>query len=584
MSIINRGVFDSGTAFLRQVGNDWPRAQVITTAEIIESSSNLYFTNVRVVQTVTPLLTTANVVETTNQYFTNVRVVQAVTPLLTTANVVETANALYFTNARVLSALAGSNVLVNNLTVAGDFEVQGNVVQINASVLNIEDINIVLANGAQTSSVVDGAGITIHGAQANITYRNTGDKFVINKNTDFAGNVVANAIISNGDITATSNIITRDVRASGNLIANGLIIRNIVVTDDVLLGNVVVNNITNADSISANTVIATAIIANTITTNVITAKVWNDLYTTNVIETANAQYFTNIRARSAFTAGKGVAISPGGIITNTGALPEYNLSIDGTSYGNVLSTMSSIVTFPASPATDRFVLRSIHVTNMSDSTALLSSNVLYATSNTAALTNRMPLPAGASLELIDKNQILNPGDTINLQGFDSAGTATANLMTYAITYETFNNAADYISSGVALAASNTSIQILHADTTFNIIESIKVVNLVNNVVPVKLWWGDANGLVKAFYIHNFPVPPNSSVEILQKPKRINATDKLYASYTNANASAISVFISARQGALYTPGIITSAAIPGNAIIASYSTTELDGVTLYYTIE
>ena len=295
MSIINRGVFDSGTAFLRQVGNDWPRAQVITTAEIIESSSNLYFTNVRVVQTVTPLLTTANVVETTNQYFTNVRVVQTVTPLLTTANVVETANALYFTNARVLSALIGSNILVNNLTVAGDLDVQGNVVYFNASVVNIEDINIVLANGAQTSSVVDGAGISIHGAQANITYRNTGDKFVINKNTDFTGNVVANAIISNGDITATSNIITRDVRASGNLIANGLIIRNIVVTDDVLLGNVVVRNITNADSISANTVTATVIIANTITTNVITAKVWNDLYTTNVIETANAQYFTNIK-------------------------------------------------------------------------------------------------------------------------------------------------------------------------------------------------------------------------------------------------------------------------------------------------
>jgi hypothetical protein len=568
MSIINRGVFDSGTAFLRQVGNDWPRAQVITTAEIIESSSNLYFTNVRVVETVTPLLTTANVVETTNQYFTNVRVVQAVTPLLTTANVVETANALYFTNARVLSALIGSNVLVDNLVVSGDLEVQGNVVTLNTATLNVEDKNILLANGAATSSAADGAGILIAGAQANITYSNTGDKFVINKNTDFTGNVV----------------LIGDVRASGNLIANGLIIRNIVVTDDVLLGNVVVNNITNADSISANTVIATVIIANTITTNIITAKVWNDLYTTNVIETANAQYFTNIRARSAFTAGKGVAISPGGIITNTGALPEYNLSIDGTSYGNVLSTMSSIVTFPVSPATDRFVLRSIHVTNMSDSTALLSSNVLYATSNTAALTNRMPLPAGASLELIDKNQILNPGDKINLQGFDSAGTATANLMTYAITYETFNNAADYISSGVALAASNASIQILHADTTFNIIESIKVVNLVDNVVPVKLWWGDANGLVKAFYIHNFPVPPNSSVEILQKPKRINATDKLYASYTNANASAISVFISARQGALYTPGIITSAAIPGNAIIASYSTTELDGVTLYYTIE
>ena len=542
MSIINRGVFDSGTAFLRQVGNDWPRAQVITTAEIIESSSNLYFTNVRVVQTVTPLLTTANVVET--------------------------ANALYFTNARVLSALIGSNVLVDNLVVSGDLEVQGNVVTLNTATLNVEDKNILLANGAATSSAADGAGILIAGAQANITYSNTGDKFVINKNTDFTGNVV----------------LTGDVRASGNLIANGLIIRNIVVTDDVLLGNVVVNNINNADSISANTVTATVIIANTITTNVITANVWNGLYTANVVESANALYYTNSRVRSAFSAGKGITITTIGTIINTGALPDYNTTIDGTSYGNVLSTMSNVVTFPSLPTSDRFVLRSIHITNTTDSTTLLSSNVLYASGNTAGLTNRMPVPAGASLELIDKNQLFGPGDVINLQGFNASGTATANLMTYALTYETFSLASDYIGTGTTLAASNTSIQIYDTGTSFSIIEGIKVVNLVDNVVPVKLWWADANGLVKAFYIHNFPVPPNSSVEILQKTKRINSTDKLYASYTGANASAISVFISSRLGVVYTAGVQTSSAIPGNAIVASFRTTEADGTPLYYTIE
>jgi len=562
MSIINRGVFDSGTAFLRQVGNDWPRAQVITTAEILESSSNLYFTNVRVIQTVTPLLTSANVLETTNQYFTNVRVLQAVTPVLTTANVLETTNQ-YFTNAKVISALAGSNVLVNNLVVAGDLDVQGNVVYFNASVINIEDINIVLANGAQTSSVVDGAGITIHGAQANITYRNTGDKFVINKNTDFTNNVTANAIVSYGDITATANVVARDVRVTGNLVANGLIFRNINVGDSVLTG-VTSSNIIVADSITAN--------------------IWGRIYTANVIETANALYYTNTRARSAFSAGKGITITTSGTIVNTGALPDFNTTVDGTGYGNVLSTMSNVITFPSLPVTDRIILRSIHVTNMSDGTALLSSNILYATGNTAALTNRMPLPVGASLELIDKNQILNPGDSINLQGFNAAGTATANLMTYALTYETFSSASDYNGTGATLAASNTSIQIYDPGSTFSVIEGIKVVNLADNVVPVKLWWADANGAVKAYFIHNFPVPPNSSIEILQKTKRINQNDKLYASYTNAGAGAISVFISARVGVVYTLGALTSTATPGNAILASYRTTEADGTTLYYTIE
>ena len=52
----------------------------------------------------------------------------------------------------------------------------------------------------------------------------------------------------------------------------------------------------------------------------------------------------------------------------------------------------------------------------------------------------------------------------------------------------------------------------------------------------------------------------------------------------ANASAISVFISARLGVVYAAGVQTSSAIPGNAIVASFRTTEADGTPLYYTIE
>ena len=49
MSIINKGVFDADTMTIRQTGSDWPTAQVTTTADVTESSANLYFTNARVV-------------------------------------------------------------------------------------------------------------------------------------------------------------------------------------------------------------------------------------------------------------------------------------------------------------------------------------------------------------------------------------------------------------------------------------------------------------------------------------------------------------------------------------------------------
>ena len=174
MSIINsRGIFNLGTAYLRQVGNDWPTAQVIFTSDITEGinlyynnarvysnviallptlagsgiqiqangqinsnttltldtlspflttsnvseGSNLYYTNARVLSYVSPLLTTSNVSEGSNLYYTNARVISAILPYLTTSNVAEGSN-LYYTNARVLSALTG-NVTIGNLTLTG---------------------------------------------------------------------------------------------------------------------------------------------------------------------------------------------------------------------------------------------------------------------------------------------------------------------------------------------------------------------------------------------------------------------------------------------------------------------------------
>ena len=157
MSIINsRGIFNLGTAYLRQVGNDWPTAQVIFTSDITEGI-NLYYNNARVysnviallptlagsgiqiqangqinsnttltLDTLSPFLTTSNVSEGSNLYYTNARVnsfiqgnlaTKANVTDLTTSNVSEGSN-LYYTNARVLSALTG-NVTIGNLTLTG---------------------------------------------------------------------------------------------------------------------------------------------------------------------------------------------------------------------------------------------------------------------------------------------------------------------------------------------------------------------------------------------------------------------------------------------------------------------------------
>jgi hypothetical protein len=435
-----------------------------TTANLKESTSNLYYTNDRVVTAVIPLLTTSNVIEGTNLYYTAERVNATVQPFLTTANVTETSGNLYFTNARVVSALiAGQNITIE-----------------------------------------------------------------------------ANGRISANSTTASSlNLTTADVREVSS---------NLYYTD--------------ARVVTAVTPLLT---------------------TANVIEGTN-QYFTNARSRSAFTPGKGIAITASGIITNTGASFEYNTGIDGSGYGNVLSTMSPIVIFPSTPTTDRFVLRSLHITNISDTDVSVSGNVLYATGNTAVIANRLPLPSGSSFELLEIPQVFQPNDIVNLQGFNTAGTATSNLLQAIYSYETFTGDITYKGQGITLATSNTDILVFESTLAFSIIESIKFVNLTSSVVPVKLYWADANNVIKAHFAHNLSLPSNSTLETIIKPKRISQGDRIFASYRNADSNSVSVFLSARTGYEYTPVSYSPNVIPSGTVSASFSSSESDGTLIYYTIE
>jgi len=167
--------------------------QGIYTANVLESTSNLYFTNARVYANVSPLLalkanvvdlTTANVIESaSNLYYTNARVYANVAPLLvgkanvvdlTTANVIEIGSNLYLTNSRVRLALSGgtgvvysnttgvisigqnvatnANVTFGQLNVTGPVNFYGNVTTHASNNLSISDNMIYLNSGSEASN------------------------------------------------------------------------------------------------------------------------------------------------------------------------------------------------------------------------------------------------------------------------------------------------------------------------------------------------------------------------------------------------------------------------------------------------
>jgi hypothetical protein len=248
MSIINsRGIFNLGTAYLRQVGNDWPTAQVISTSDITEGI-NLYYNNARVYSNViallptlagsgiqiqangqinantqtitlaqlTPFLTTSNVSEGSNLYYTNTRVVSVLTPYLTTSNVAEGSN-LYYTNARVYSnvtaALAG-NVTIGNLTAtsivigtstANSYTTTGNVTAGNL-IATVHQGNTWI--GLYTANVIE--------SNSNLYYTNTRvSSNVIALLPSLAGSGIA--IQANGQISANTQSVSLAGLSTTNL-------------------------------------------------------------------------------------------------------------------------------------------------------------------------------------------------------------------------------------------------------------------------------------------------------------------------------------------------------------------------------
>jgi hypothetical protein len=515
----------------------------------------LYFTNTRVVSAL--IAGDSITIEANGRISANISV-NTSSLNLTTADVRETSN-LYFTNARVFFAIAGgsSSLYVGNTTAStskttGALTVAGGVGISNDLTVG----NSIKVDGGAYGNVITTQFASVFGAATGpnpysiMQVRSSDDVSGIGMQAfPGSGTLYGNAVIN----FALAKIRDRDIPSS-------LVIKaNIDSTGLTVFGNV-----------NASTVQATK---------------WSGIYTANVVETANNLYFTNTRAISAFTAGKGIVIQENGLIKTATAPAEYNLYIDGSSYGNVLSTMSTMVTMPSATATDRFIIRSIHVTNISDTTdALLSGNILYATGNTAMLVNQIPIPVGGVVDLMKRGQLLSPGDKINLQGFTSAGTATSNILSAMFTYETLAADSSYIGIGQTLATSNTNILVYDSEQAASIIESIKIVNLRDSIIPVKLYWGDANGLVKTHLAYNLPVPNNSSIELLVNPKRIEKTDRLYASYRNAENNSISVFTSARLTATFALSSYEANVIPGSAPLISIATTEAEGTVLYYTIE
>lgn len=117
-------------------------------------------------------------------------------------------------NGNTISSTDGSNTLYidpapvdsdgGDLIIRGNLIVQGVTTTINSTTLSVNDLNITLADSAPDAASADGAGITVNGANATITYDAATDRWDFNKVIDLPDSIGA-ALFFNG-VAATEAI------------------------------------------------------------------------------------------------------------------------------------------------------------------------------------------------------------------------------------------------------------------------------------------------------------------------------------------------------------------------------------------
>ena len=120
----------------------------------------------------------------------------------------------------------GSNLTVTgNTVIQGNLTVQGEFTTLNVATLDVEDLNITIAKGAASAAAADGAGITVDGAGATITYAQSDDSWNFNKKVNFTSTgttVLGNVNITSGNISTlfSSNFSSGNVQITGGNITN----------------------------------------------------------------------------------------------------------------------------------------------------------------------------------------------------------------------------------------------------------------------------------------------------------------------------------------------------------------------------
>lgn len=203
----------------------------------------------------------------------------------------------------------------------------------------------------------------------------------------------------------------------------------------------------------------------------------------------------------------------------------FNTGITSSVGYAITTTMSPAYTAPAA-AGNKYIVHSIHVTNIDGTNSADVSGQMYA--GAFSIANTVPVPPGSSVELLKQPKILSPSESIQLQA------SADNDLHATITIETKLGDTSYIGVGTDITSAATYTDLWVA-TSNSMLQSILLANDDGAAdVKARVVWTDAGNNIVGYYAYDLTIPADATVEILEQPKFLpnGYKVKVYANQAN----------------------------------------------------
>jgi hypothetical protein len=249
-------------------------------------------------------------------------------------------------------------------------------------------------------------------------------------------------------------------------------------------------------------------------------------------------------------------VGDGSALTNLpasgGAGDKFNTGITSSIQATIKGYETDVITF-GPDNTKRYVIDSISVANVTSgvgSTVNVIASInpgvtTYSSETKVYLAYNIPVPDNGLVELLKQPMVMNPSDVVKVWASDSSYAGVSDALELYASYQE-QESTDFIAGyGSTVSVATTALTTVYTSTSNpTVLQSIKLTNRTDaGDFPVTIQL--VNGSTATHLAKNLVIPRYSSVEILDRPKRLETSGTVKVQLAAA-AGTIDVIVSGKK--------------------------------------